>query len=220
MKSITLRVLCEGLTERNFITQVLAPYLKLRDVFATPEPLCRGNYGIVPYARMRTAIKTDLGRSREHLYVTTMIDLYKIGDYPGAEKEPGESVMDRVNRIESGMAEALPNPRFIPYVQVHEFEALVFVDLDRLVKPFPDGEADGAAERLVPEIGSLSPEEIDDGEQTAPSKRLIRQVPAYASLKPVAGPLIVQEIGLSNLRSACPHFSEWVSKLERLSDDE
>ena len=54
--------------------------------------------------------------------------------------------MDRVHRIESEMAERLPNPRFIPYVQVHEFEALVFVDLNQLVKPFPDGEANGAAE--------------------------------------------------------------------------
>ena len=69
-------------------------------------------------------------------------------------------------------------------------------------------------------IGSLSPEEIDDGEQTAPSKRLIREVPAYYSLKPVAGPLIVAEIGLPNLRSACPHFDEWVSTLERLSEEQ
>lgn len=220
MKFITVRVLCEGPTERNFITQVLAPYLKLRNVFARPEALCRGNYGIVSYGRLRTAIKTDLGRSREHEFVTTMIDLYKIGDYPGADKEPGESVMDRVNRIESGMAENLPNPRFIPYCQVHEFEALVFVDLDRLVKQFPDGEADGAAERLTAEIGSLSPEEIDDGEQTAPSKRLIREVPTYHSLKSIAGPLIAAEIGLTNLRDACPHFNEWVSTLENLSKEE
>jgi hypothetical protein len=220
MKFITVRVLCEGPTERSFITQVLAPYLKLRNVFAKPEPLCRGNYGIVPYGRLRTAIKTDLGRSREHEFVTTMIDLYKIGDYPGAEKEPGESFMDRVNRIESGMAENLPNPRFIPYVQVHEFEALVFVDLDRLVNQFPDGEADGAAERLRADVGSFSPEAIDDGETTAPSKRLIREVPAYHSLKSVAGPLITAEIGLSNLRASCPHFGEWVSKLEKLSEPE
>lgn len=94
MRFITLRVLCEGPTEVNFITQVLAPYLKRRNVFARPEPLCRGNYGIVSYERLRAAIKTDLGRSREHEFVTTMIDLYKIGKYPGAEKLPEELVMD------------------------------------------------------------------------------------------------------------------------------
>lgn len=220
MRFIEVRVLCEGHTEVRFITQALAPYLKPLNVFATPEALCRRSYGIVPYDRMRAAIKTDLGRSRSHQFVTTMIDLYQIGKYPGAQKVPGESVMDRVNRIESQMAEGLPNPRFIPYVQVHEFEALVFVGLDRLVNQFPDGEADGAAERLMAEIGSISPEEIDDGEQTAPSKRLIREVPAYHSLKSVAGPLITAEIGVPNLRDACPHFNEWVSKLEKLSDDE
>jgi len=219
MKFINLRILCEGPTEVNFITQVLKPHLRLRNVFAKPEPLCRGNYGIVSYERLRSAIKTDLGRSREHEFVSTMIDLYKIGKYPGTEKMLGESVINRVRRIESGMAEGLPNPRFIPYVQVHEFEALVFVDLDRLANQFPDGEADGAAQRLKIEIVDLSPEEINDGEQTAPSKRLIREVPTYRSLKSVAGPLIAAEVGLANLRASCPHFGEWVSKLEMLSDE-
>ena len=88
MRFSTVRVLCEGPTEARFVTQVLAPFLKLRNVFATPESLCRGGYGTVPYDRMRAAIKTDLGRSREHEFVTTMIDLYKIGNYPGAEKTP------------------------------------------------------------------------------------------------------------------------------------
>jgi hypothetical protein len=219
MKFITLRVLCEGLTESNFVIRVLSPYLKTRNIFARPEPLRRGKYGTVSYGRLRKAIQADLGRSRSHEFVTTMIDLYKIGDYPGAEKMPGEAVMDRVYRIEAGMAASLPNTRFIPYVQVHEFEALLLVDLDRLCEQFPDGEAEGAAERLRSSIGSLTPEEIDDGEQTAPSKRIIQEVPAYSGLKPIAGPAIALAIGLPNLRKACPHFNEWVSRLENLQTD-
>ena len=223
MNFITLRVLCEGPTESNFVTQVLGPYLRARNVFAKPEPLRPGRplhpgrYGIVSYDRLRKAIQADIGRSRSHEFVTTMIDLYKIGNYPGADKVPGEAVMERVRRIEDGMAENLPNSRFIPYVQVHEFEAFVFVDLERLREQFPDGEADGAARRLRLSIGSLAPEEVDDGEQTAPSKRIISEVPAYAGLKSIAGPAIAFGIGLPSLRNACPHFDEWVGKLEQLS---
>jgi hypothetical protein len=149
-----------------------------------------------------------------------MIDLYKIGNYPGAGKRLGEAVTERVRRIESQMTDTLPSPRFIPYVQVHEFEALVFVELDFLPEQFPDGEAEGAPERLRSSIGSMEPEEIDDGEQTAPSKRIIREVPLYAQLKSIAGPNITSAIGLPDLRRACPHFDEWVRKLEQLSRDE
>lgn len=145
-----------------------------------------------------------------------MIDLYGLSHFPGDEKKHGESVIDRVVRIEAKMSEALPNDRFIPYIQLHEFEALVFVDLDALPPEFPDGEADGAPARLKHEVGSAAPEDIDDGELTAPSKRLIREIPTYAHMKAIAGPAIAARIGLPNLRAACPHFNAWVTRLETL----
>lgn len=220
MRLITLRILCEGPTEFNFVQQVLGPHLKTYNVFAKPEPLSNGRYGVVPFDRLRRAIKADLGRSRRHEFVTTMIDLYKIGIYPGADKVAGEEVLTRVHRIETEMMKGLPNPNFIPYIQLHEFEALVFVDLDRLPEQFPDGEANGAPERLRRSIGNRVPEEVNDGEHTAPSKRIIREVPAYKNLKSIAGPAIARAIGLLDLRRACPHFDEWVDKLEKLADDE
>ena len=215
--SAELRVLCEGLTEQNFVTQVLAPHLRPFDVFSRAESLLRGHGGVVPFNVLRKAIKSDVGRSRDHQFVTTMIDLYALPEFPGAEKVHGESVMQRVSRIESGMAEALPNPRFIPYVQVHEFEALVFVDLDALPREFPDGEAAGAPDRLRSQIGAMTPEEINDGGDTAPSKRLIGEVSAYRYLKPIAGPAVAGRIGIAKLRAACPHFDWWVTRLEALA---
>lgn len=215
--SIELRVLCEGATEQGFVTQVLAPHLRAFDVFPRPEPLARGRSGTVSFKVLYDAIKRDVGRSRDHQYVTTMIDLYGLSQYPGLEKELGESVLERVARIESGMSEALPNNRFIPYIQVHEFEALVFVDLDALPSQFPDGEADGSAARLRQQVGLTAPEEINDGNLTAPSKRLIREIPAYEHMKAIAGPAIAVKISLPNLRAACPHFNAWVTRLEQLA---
>jgi hypothetical protein len=157
VKPVTLRVICEGPTERNFVTRVLGPHLRQFAVFTKPEVLG----GIRAYDTLRKAIQSDLGRSRAHEYVTTMFDLYALPRYPGDLKDRGITGAPRADRIEAAMAEGLNHPRFLPYIQVHEFEALVFVDLDQLLPAFPDGEADGAPERLRRSIGDLAPEDMD-----------------------------------------------------------
>lgn len=218
MNAVTLRVLCEGATESNFVSQVLRPHLSAFRVFARPEPLRMGNFGIVSFEKLRKAIQADVGRSRAHEYVTTMIDLYGLGDYPGIQRCSGEPVLVRVARIEHEMAEGLPNPRFLPYVQLHEFESLVLVDVDRIPGQFPNGEADNAPEKLRAEIGETEPELVDDGPDSAPSKRIIKVVRGYSALKSVAGPAIAGAIGLPTLRDRCPHFGEWLTKLESLAE--
>src|ERR1700722_13280438 len=134
MRSIELRVLCEGYTETNFVTQILHPHLRERGIWVKAEGLRRGKYGVVAYDTVRNAIKADVGRLRDHQFVSTMIDLYAIGQYPGAARIGYETPYERVQRIEVAMAQGLPNQRFIPYIQLHEFEALVLVDLDELPK--------------------------------------------------------------------------------------
>jgi hypothetical protein len=60
-----------------------------------------------------------------------------------------------------------------------------------------------------------SPEEINDSPQTAPSKRVQTLIPRYQ--KPFHGILAVLEIGLDKIRTACPHFQGWLTRLEKLS---
>jgi hypothetical protein len=179
--------------------------------------LARGHFGTVSFDRLYNAVKRDVGRSRRHQFVTTMVDLYGLRGYPDPATDERLTASRRASRIEAEMAKGLPNPRFIPYIQVHEFEALVFVDLEQLVPQFPDGEASGAPARLRAQVAGLQPEEINDGIETAPSKRLIGEVPAYRHMKPVAGPSIAARIGLPKLRAACPHLDAWVSRLEQLN---
>lgn len=219
MSPVTLPVLCEGPTESNFVTLVLAPYLRQFSIFAKPEPLRRGQYGIVDWTRLRKAIKADVGRSRAHEFVTTMIDLYNIGQFPGNKARKAESPYDRAKRIEEGMFAQMPGGRFIPYVQVHEFEALVLVDTSLLPGQFPDGEADDAPAILAQSIGAAPPEMVNDGVNTAPSKRIMQAISndAYRYMKPTVGPTITAQIGIERLRQACPHFGEWVSRLESLA---
>ncbi len=102
--------------------------------------------------------------------------------------------------------------RFIPYVQMHEFEALLFSDPALLAKglDLPD---DSEVQRIRNKFHS--PEEINDGEQTAPSKRIKGLSSGYD--KVLQGVLISQKIGLNVLRAQCPHFNGWIEKLEALT---
>ena len=60
------------------------------------------------------------------------------------------------------------------------------------------------------------PELIDDGQHTAPSKRIIAQFPQYNDLKTTVGTQVAERIGLENIKSKCPHFKAWIDRLEKL----
>ena len=113
-------------------------------------------------------------------------------------------------------AEIGDDRRFVPYLQLHEFEALLFVDVDRLLIEFPSSGA--AVAKLRESVWDFSsPELIDDGSETAPSKRIISAIPDYKGRKVSAGPRIAGEIGLARIREKCRHFGTWLSRLEGLS---
>ncbi|MDQ6700347.1 MAG: DUF4276 family protein [Acidobacteriota bacterium] len=57
--------------------------------------------------------------------------------------------------------------------------------------------------------------DINDSPLTAPSKRVRDLMPGYE--KPLLGSLAALEIGLSCFRRECPHFDEWLGRLESRS---
>ncbi|WP_420847683.1 DUF4276 family protein [Natronosporangium hydrolyticum] len=57
------------------------------------------------------------------------------------------------------------------------------------------------------------PELVNDGVDTAPSKRISAALPRYS--KTIDGPLCIQELGLAKLRATCPHLDAWLTELER-----
>ena len=95
--------------------------------------------------------------------------------------------------------------RFTPNLQLHEFEALLLAEPKALKHFYPD-RADAVVE-LCNDISGLEPEEVNDGQFTAPSKRILHRIPDYD--KVVAGTLVALEIGLATLRARCPHFGAW-----------
>ena len=107
------------------------------------------------------------------------------------------------------MADTFEDRRFIPYLQRHEVEALVLAALDDL-EPLLDTPEDLAGvASLRAELGDAPPEDVDDGPDTAPSKRLERSIPSYR--KALHGPLAVEAAGLASVRALCPRFDRWVS---------
>ncbi len=214
--------LVEGETEIAFVKTVLAPELAGKGVFlsATKIGSARGQSGIRSYESNRrdilAALKQDQGR-----FCTTMLDYYGMpDDWPGRAEAREKPPVERAVCVEARLGEDIAGAmgpsfdrrRFVPYVQMHEFEAILFSNPHELAAALrmPAIEADLAA--MVTQCGS--PEEIDDGETTAPAKRIRKLAPQYNKI--VGGILAAQRIGLAAIRRECRHFDDWVKQLETL----
>ena len=104
--------------------------------------------------------------------------------------------------------------RFVPYIQLHEYEGLLFSDS----RAFASGIAHPHLERQFRVVRNAfpTPEDINDNPDTAPSKQILRIYPQYR--KVLDGTLAAQAIGLDRMRQECPHFRDWVARLEALGD--
>ena len=100
--------------------------------------------------------------------------------------------------------------RFIPYVSMHEFEALLFSDCKRFAESVGYPQVAAAMEAILAEFGD--PEAIDESPTTAPSKRILGLLPSYQ--KVAMGATAVRHIGLSNIRQRCANFGDWLRRLE------
>lgn len=223
-----LVVFCEGPTEQAFCRQVLAPHL-FPDAARTIQTLAVGQtrddrhiYGLGSrevYQRLRKFITNTFKQlSRPEYVFTSFIDLYALPeDFPGLKSARKDIANPRpyVEELEAAFATDLDYWRFVPHIQLYEFETLLFADPDAFAVRF---ESAAPGIQTLKDIASTfrSVEHINDGKTTAPSKRIISAFPGYR--KTSAGPAIAAHIGLPALRQACPHFDSWIRKLEeRLS---
>ncbi len=206
---IRLYVVCEGQTEVRFASDGLAPLLGGPGLCVMNPPNLRG---YTPYARVRKLIRSLL--RGEDAYVTTMIDLYRLpSSFPSfAASEGIEDPYRRVEALETALADDIANDHFIPYLQLHEFEALILADLNVLGRFYPT-RAHGLQELKADlDRRSASPEEVDL--LRPPSHRIREYVPEYE--KTVSGPAVALEIGLQRLHEKCRHFGAWLDRLGQL----
>jgi hypothetical protein len=135
---VRVYVVVEGPTEESFIDKILAPVFWPRDVFLFPRivgvPGHKG--GNVKYVRAKKDIVVQLKQDRTS-YCSTMFDFYGLGEgFPGTPLPHNLQNIDKVTRIEQAVRadivdeipEFRPDVRFIPYLQLHEYEGLLFSD--------------------------------------------------------------------------------------------
>ncbi|HQP99646.1 MAG TPA: DUF4276 family protein [bacterium] len=222
-----LQFIVEGQTEEAFVEQVLIPHLWSRSVYGvvggveTSRKLGKKQSGgITRYVQAKKHICNWMSEDQNrNAFFTTMFDLYALPtDFPNYGQARKQSdPYQRVKMLEDALSRDAGNRRLIPYIQLHEFEALLLAEPQKLDWQFINHEkAIGNLVQMVSEFDS--PEMIDDDEETAPSKRIIQEIPEYKGRKESAGPLVAAKIGLDTLRSKCPHFNEWLNKIERLGE--
>jgi hypothetical protein len=225
---IRLYLYVEGQTEQLYAETVLRDHLARRDVFVEGAILAatRRRHGAVQRGGGRhfLPMRNDLARLlRQHhgpdVRFTTMFDLYSLyADFPGTEEANRQKHIpyERVKTLEQALAREMNDHRLIPYIQLHEFEALLFCQPEAFEVHY--GDCRSQIEALKQEAGDAlaTPELIDDGQHTAPSKRIARHFPDYPDAKPEAPVAIATMIDLAVIRSKYRHFNEWLTALESL----
>lgn len=228
---IRLHIVSEGQTEETFINGILAPALAHINIFVDTRRIETGRHHGRPFRGGHTKYE-HLARDlilwmkqdqNADAWFTTMIDYYGLpAKFPElASLARSLSPLDRVKRLEVALSSDIHNrlaglpvsQRFIPYIQLHEFEAMLFSCPSAFSEAFPDKQASVARVAAIADKFP-NPEDIDDQPLTAPSKRILEIFPEYE--KPVAGLLIATRIGLPSIRQRCPHFNQWISQLEAL----
>jgi len=227
---VRLYLFAEGQTEQTFAHNLIMPHLAQYQVYMNKSILIahakkkgfvhRG--GGRNYEPMKNDIMRFLKQEKSSdVFFTTMIDLYGLHpDFPGlAEAESvRQDPLKRVEFLEQRFAEDIDDRRFIPYIQLHEYEAYLFSD--PICFEYLSAESTQGIKTLQTIASQYqTPELINDGLQTAPSKRIIAQFPDYGKAKPTFGPQLAAKIGLQAIRDNCPHFNQWLSKLECLGGE-
>ena len=230
---IRLHVLAEGQTEESFVNEILGPELAALSIFVDVHCITTGRHrgvvsrgGLVNYEHLARDLTLWMKQDQnDDSWFTTMFDFYGLpANFPGlGTLHPAPSALDRVVSLEAELHKDIVTrlaglpvaQRFIPYIQLHEFEALLFADPEAFLEAFPGGQ------QKVRQLAAIrvkfpNPEDINDNPHTAPSKRVLDLFPDYQ--KPVAGLLIAKRIGLAVIGKACPRFDAWIKRLLALTD--
>lgn len=217
-----VNIICEGPTESRFISDVLAPYFWPHAIYLTPTllgvPGQKG--GRVNYARVKKDILIQLKQDIQ-VFCSTMFDFYGLGPgFPGSTHEVALEGTQKAICIENAIGEDIlttvpnlrPDLRLIPYLQVHEYEGLLFSDTTMFASAL--GQDNLAVHLASIRSNFATPEDINNNPNTAPSKRITSVYKQYK--KVIEGTVAAQRIGIDRMLQECPHFRNWILRLGAL----
>ena len=214
-------IICEGETEREFCNTILAPFFLVEGIYIETPLIKRSMGGIVKWAELKKQILLHL-KGDKTAYTTTFIDyygLYKKYGFPEWDKaEANTDKNQRMEILERGMFQDIDqklNYRFIPYIQLHEFEGLLFNEISIFQEWIPENELIGLKELESTLRQFTNPEMINNNKETSPSKRLTRIIDGYEKI--IYGNILADAIGIERIRAKCPRFNRWIEKIQAIA---
>ena len=208
-----LFIVVEGQTEEAFVKELMTPYFVQNGVYDIRPVLIQTSKGhkggFVNYEHLKNDLLRLLKSQGPDVVVTTFVDFFRCPELPNQKEiDALPSHIRKVEEMERSISDDIDDWRFVPYIQLHEFEALLFSAADGFEMYFD--------ERISKEIQGIidlfdNPEDINSSPETAPSKRLIRIISYYD--KVIYGNIVALEIGLPVILSKCHRFRGWVDSL-------
>ncbi|EII2403784.1 DUF4276 family protein [Vibrio parahaemolyticus] len=218
-----VHVICEGQTEESFVNELLVEPFAHKGIYLKPALIGRPGHkgGNFKFERLAPDVEKRLLADR-NCYCTTFFDFYGLpATFPGKSAvNATATVQDKANALQDALNEKLVEKigedamrRFIPYVQMYEFEGLLFSDPQKMAQGMDRSDLVQAFTDIAGAFDT--PEQINNSPQTAPSKRIESLVWGYE--KPLLGTLAALEVGLDKMREQCPLFDAWLKKIEALA---
>ena len=218
MNSVSVMVIVEGSTEEYFVNEILAPALATKNIWMYSTKISKPGQkgGDVKFERIKNDIVNHL-KQRPDIIVTTFIDYYKLKDWPEMDSINNDFSPSQIatilndaamRRIKENLPKMNVEYRYIPFVMVHEFEALLYSNPSILAKKL--GVDVSEIEKVIHKAGGV--ERVNGGETSSPSKRIYGWHPRY--IKTVDGIDIAKNIGIEKMRQQCHLFDEWLYSIE------
>jgi hypothetical protein len=226
---MNLFIYVEGQEEEMFVNRILRGHLSQFGVVVQKPVLAATSFrigydiltnvtvgGVTNYDAIREDILNQFAAGNIGVadVLTTLIDLYALpANFPGCE----EAIIQQLNgnkkasHIEQVWKRDIGHANFFPYIQVHEFEALILTRPSALEEYYPEHAR--AIQQLGQECAPFhTPEDINDAKATSPSHRILARIPAY---RKIDGFRHLQDIGLPELKAHCPRFKAWIELCEK-----
>jgi len=218
----SIKILVESPTEILFVNDVLKPHFYEKGISVRPFLLQEGG-GVPKYPRSQEQILNTI-KSDRSCFCTMLVDFYGLPrDWPGRrDADSRRAYLEKAATVENALFVDICaqlgscfNPsQLVPYVQMHEFEALLFSDTLMLAETARKSDVSAQLDCVLQSFSC--PEEINDHYDTCPSRRIKQYIENY--VKTVDGIIATRKIGLKTMRQGCPHFNEWITKLEDIGN--
>ena len=213
-----LVIIAEGETEESFVNNILCPFFCSKGIYNSIQcfKTKHSHGGMSKYSYIKKDILNII--YEKDVVVSMMIDFYRLpSDFPGFnDLKVTQTHQEQANLLETRIKKDLEDSQnqlfdnFIPYIQLHEFEALVFASISGIDSLFERSEMDyNGLMNVIQQYPN--PEDINNHPDTAPSVRLKKLISGYN--KVLHGIDIINTVGMDELLEKCPRFKTWIESM-------